>query len=324
MDVGITPGPVFRLRRVTLDGAVPPEGRAALQLESGAPAIAADVLAAQGRVLDALRRSGHALAKVDPPVAMLDPGAQALDVSYKVDAGPAGEPRPHRRQRHRARGPGLRPPPLAGASRRALRPRRDRARPAGPGLPRRVRHRPRPRGGPAGRPGRPAAGLRHDGAPAPCRGRSPPRSRPTWAPARASPSSTATCSARPSGWTWAPLSRSWAAAPAAARATTSTASLLKPDVWARNQTIQVNVQAIKENLDAYNRTAELAGVTLSRKLSAVLDRQRRRAGAAVAHPAGGHGARLHAGAAAARPALRQHRDGGAVRARPTASRPPPR
>ncbi|MGI4944759.1 MAG: autotransporter assembly complex protein TamA, partial [Janthinobacterium lividum] len=86
--VGIQPGPLFHLRHVTLDGGVPPEGRAALHLEDGAPAIASDVLAAQGRVLDALRKSGHALAKVDAPVVMLDPAAQVLDVSYKVDAGP--------------------------------------------------------------------------------------------------------------------------------------------------------------------------------------------------------------------------------------------
>ena len=40
VDVAIQPGPVFRLRRVALEGTVPPEGQAALKLEPGAPAVA--------------------------------------------------------------------------------------------------------------------------------------------------------------------------------------------------------------------------------------------------------------------------------------------
>ena len=37
-----------------------------------------------------------------------------------------------------------------------------------------------------------------------------------------------------------------------------TASLTKPDWLARGQSITGNLQAIKENLDAYNRTAFIA------------------------------------------------------------------
>src|SRR5947199_306117 len=57
-------GPLFHLRQVTLNGTVPQAGRAALQLDPGAPARAADVLAARQRVLDALRNDGYALAQV--------------------------------------------------------------------------------------------------------------------------------------------------------------------------------------------------------------------------------------------------------------------
>jgi len=86
--VTVDRGTLFHLGQVQLQGAVPPAGQAALKLAPGAPAVAADVLAAQGRVLDALRGDGYALAKVDTPVAVLRPAQQALDVAYKVDAGP--------------------------------------------------------------------------------------------------------------------------------------------------------------------------------------------------------------------------------------------
>ena len=86
--VTVDRGPLFHLGHVALQGSVPPPGRNALDLAPGAPAVAADVLAAQARVLAALRRNGYALAKVDTPVAVLGPAQRTLDVSYKVDAGP--------------------------------------------------------------------------------------------------------------------------------------------------------------------------------------------------------------------------------------------
>jgi translocation and assembly module TamA len=86
--VQLTPGPLFHLRQITVTGDAPAEARAKLGLTSGAPALAADVLAAHDRLLAALRDSGHALARVDQPVATLAPAAQALDVSFAVQAGP--------------------------------------------------------------------------------------------------------------------------------------------------------------------------------------------------------------------------------------------
>jgi translocation and assembly module TamA len=89
VDVKLTVGPEFHFRRIELTGDVPQAARAALApLATGAPARAADVLAAQSRLETALLDSGHALAKVDAPVATLVPDAEALDVSFAVHAGP--------------------------------------------------------------------------------------------------------------------------------------------------------------------------------------------------------------------------------------------
>jgi len=88
VTVALDRGPLFRLRAVELQGNVPPEIRAKLDLKPGAPAVASDVLAAGDRLLGALRDQGYALAKVDPPVAILQTDANALDLTYTVDAGP--------------------------------------------------------------------------------------------------------------------------------------------------------------------------------------------------------------------------------------------
>ena len=93
--IDIQPGPEFKLRRVTLTGpgAASPEARAALLLAPrllapGQPARAAEIVSAQASMLEALRSSGHALAKVGAPNATLDPAAQSLDVAFEIDAGP--------------------------------------------------------------------------------------------------------------------------------------------------------------------------------------------------------------------------------------------
>ena len=88
VKIHIDKGPLFRLRRVGLTGQPDPVAEQALKLKPGDPAVATDVLAAQGRMLEALREDGHALAKVDTPVAVLVPPATGLDVSYGVQPGP--------------------------------------------------------------------------------------------------------------------------------------------------------------------------------------------------------------------------------------------
>jgi translocation and assembly module TamA len=84
-------GALFHVRHVALLGAVPGAGQRAFTLHEGQPAVAADVLGTGGAVLTALREDGYALAQVDPPVAVLDPAHQALDVSFHVTAGPRVE-----------------------------------------------------------------------------------------------------------------------------------------------------------------------------------------------------------------------------------------
>jgi len=268
VTVGIDPGPVFHLRRVTLEGQVPEQARAALGVEPGAPALAADVLAGQGRVLDALRSQGYALAKVDPPVAMLDASAQALDVSYKVDTGPQVDLGPIsiggmtrvdpafvRRRLLVSQGERFDPAKIEKA-------RQDLAQ---LGVFATVRARAAEQVDAAGQ-----LPLAFDLT-----------ERPRHAVGFTAEYSTdlgasagATFQHRNLFGQAEQLNLGAAVTQLGGSASRGsgynvTAALVKPDVWRRDQSVTVNLQAIKENLDAYNRTAELAGVTLSRKFAQV-------------------------------------------------------
>lgn len=79
-------GPLYRLGQITLEGNVP-EGFK-LDLETGKPAVAADVLAAGTRLQTALQEAGYPLAKVEAPEAWADDEAHTLDVIFKADPGP--------------------------------------------------------------------------------------------------------------------------------------------------------------------------------------------------------------------------------------------
>jgi translocation and assembly module TamA len=80
-------GPLYHLRRIEIDGPVPAGVDETLQLESGAPAVAADVLAAGDRLLTALEDRGYAFAKVDTPIAYEDPPNRVLDVKFHIETG---------------------------------------------------------------------------------------------------------------------------------------------------------------------------------------------------------------------------------------------
>jgi translocation and assembly module TamA len=86
--VGFTLGPLFHVGRVEIDGDIPKQLRSSLELSSGAPAVAADVLTAGARLLTALEDNGYAFARVDPPVAHEDPQAHVLNLSFHVTTGP--------------------------------------------------------------------------------------------------------------------------------------------------------------------------------------------------------------------------------------------
>lgn len=81
-------GPLYHLGTIRIEGPVPDSARATLQLSSGAPAIATDVLAGGARLLTALQNQGYAFAKVDPPVAEEDPHQHVLNLTFHVVTGP--------------------------------------------------------------------------------------------------------------------------------------------------------------------------------------------------------------------------------------------
>src|SRR6185312_4779340 len=69
IKIAFSIGPLYHLRQVEIEGDIPPGMRSAFELKSGAPAVAAEVLAAGERLQTALEDEGYAFAKVDPPVA---------------------------------------------------------------------------------------------------------------------------------------------------------------------------------------------------------------------------------------------------------------
>jgi translocation and assembly module TamA len=84
-------GPRFRLGSVTISTKVPQDVPAHLDLKPGQPAMAADVLAAQTRLLNALRADGYPLAKVPTPVAILHLDQNLLDVDFQPESGPKAD-----------------------------------------------------------------------------------------------------------------------------------------------------------------------------------------------------------------------------------------
>jgi translocation and assembly module TamA len=85
--ITFTLGPLYHLRKITIDGDIPDAARSALALSPGAPADAAAVLAGGARVLSALQEQGYAFARVDSPVAYEDRTEPVLDVSFQAVAG---------------------------------------------------------------------------------------------------------------------------------------------------------------------------------------------------------------------------------------------
>jgi translocation and assembly module TamA len=87
IQIKFTLGPLYHVRNVTVDGDLPKSAEGALPLKTGAPAVAASVLAAGSKLLSVLGDQGYAFAKVDPPVAYEDKTDPVLDVTFHVEAG---------------------------------------------------------------------------------------------------------------------------------------------------------------------------------------------------------------------------------------------
>jgi len=87
--ISFTLGTLYHLRRIEIDGEVPPpiNARDTLGLSAGQPAVAAAVLAGGSRLLAALQEQGYAFAQVDSPVAYEAADAPVLDLSFHVVAG---------------------------------------------------------------------------------------------------------------------------------------------------------------------------------------------------------------------------------------------
>ena len=86
--VTIEHGPLFHVRRISLDGSVPAVAARAFTLRQGDPAVAANVLGAGASMLTAMREDGYAFANVDPPQAVEIPASDGLDVTFHVTPGP--------------------------------------------------------------------------------------------------------------------------------------------------------------------------------------------------------------------------------------------
>ncbi|HEV2703753.1 MAG TPA: BamA/TamA family outer membrane protein [Steroidobacteraceae bacterium] len=85
--VSYTPGPLYHIGKITFDGDVPPATRELLELHTGQPAVAADVIGAGTRLLRALQDKGYAFASVVLQPADLLPDAHELDVTFAVTTG---------------------------------------------------------------------------------------------------------------------------------------------------------------------------------------------------------------------------------------------
>ncbi len=85
--VSFTPGQQYRLGKITLEGDLPEAMRGMLSLHTGQPVNAAGILAAGARLLTALQDNGYAFAKVDVDQAVLQPDSHELDVPIRVQTG---------------------------------------------------------------------------------------------------------------------------------------------------------------------------------------------------------------------------------------------
>jgi translocation and assembly module TamA len=94
VTIDVNPGPLFRLRSIRalgLDGAELSEEELPtriVRLKPGDPAAAADLRAAQARIVDYFRKLGRPFAKVASVAPVVDHAANVMDVTFTVDPGP--------------------------------------------------------------------------------------------------------------------------------------------------------------------------------------------------------------------------------------------
>ena len=91
VQVTIGEGALYRLRRISLEGTIPQAAERAFGLAPGEPAIGASVAAARDRLLTSLQEDGYALATVSEPIAYADDTAAVIDIELRVETGPQVE-----------------------------------------------------------------------------------------------------------------------------------------------------------------------------------------------------------------------------------------
>lgn len=88
VKISVLPGPLFHIGQIELVGTLPVGMRGRLGLKSGAPAVATQVLAAGATLQNALQNAGYAFASVAQPVAYEVPTRHQINLVYKVKSGP--------------------------------------------------------------------------------------------------------------------------------------------------------------------------------------------------------------------------------------------
>jgi len=91
VHVAIAAGPLYRLGRISVEGAIPAGAEEQIKLSAGDAAVASDVIAAQARLLTALQEQGYAFADVHQPIAYADDEAHTLDIVFETEVGPKAD-----------------------------------------------------------------------------------------------------------------------------------------------------------------------------------------------------------------------------------------
>ncbi len=85
IKITLTSGPLFHVGSIKIEGTLPAGIK--LDLATGAPAVASEVLAAGAQLQITLQDQGYAFATVEPPKAIENPQQRVLDLTFSVSTG---------------------------------------------------------------------------------------------------------------------------------------------------------------------------------------------------------------------------------------------
>lgn len=88
VTVALALGQKYHLGQITIEGGLPPDVAPSLGIAAGEDALAAAVAGAQNKLLTAIREAGYPFAAVTLPAAVLHRERRELDVSFYVASGP--------------------------------------------------------------------------------------------------------------------------------------------------------------------------------------------------------------------------------------------